>query len=150
MTLSVKRTHKNKIIFKNWQYVSDSDFNRRARAYKIGCCLTEFALSTAALRQKIWKQGLLYSTTGSLESGMKEMNTAANHSSLLAGSFSKPLLCLSALWRRGGRLVIQLALGSSQYTDGFTHLLTFTHFNWPGCYFSFLRVPSEKLQQTLT
>lgn len=86
-------------------------------------------LSTAALRQKMWKKGLPYSTKGSLESGMKEMNTAVNHSTLFTGSCSRPLLCLSALWRRGGRLVIQHALGSSQYMDGFTHLLTFSHFN---------------------
>lgn len=36
---------------------------------------------------------------------MKEMNTAANHSSLFTGSFSKPGLCLSGLWRRGGKPV---------------------------------------------
>lgn len=100
------------------------DFNSRQTAYKMGLCFTETSVSTTALRQKTWKQGLLYSTTGSLESGMKEMNTAANHSSLFTGSFSKPLLCLSALWRRGRKLVRRHALVSSEYVDGFTHFLT--------------------------
>lgn len=90
------RKEKNKIV---------GDFNSRATAYKMGRCFTEVSVSITAFRQKMWKRGLPYSTTGSLESGMKEMNAAANHSSLFTGSFSKTLLCLSVLWRRGRRLV---------------------------------------------
>lgn len=57
---------------------------------------------------------------------MKEMNAAANHSSLFTGSFSKPLLAFQLFGRAGGgELVNQHALGSSEYKDDFTHLLAY-------------------------
>lgn len=84
-----------------------------------------FCLRATALRQKMWKQGLPYSTTGSLESGMKEMNAAANHFSLFTGSFSKPLLAFQ-LFGGGeeGRLAdMHLALQNTR-----TILHTCSHF----------------------
>lgn len=63
--------------------------------------------------------GLPHSTAESLESGMKEMNAAANHSSLLTGSFSKALLAFHLPWRRGGWLASQHALGSLEHINTF-------------------------------
>lgn len=85
----------------------------------MGRCFTEPPVSTADLGQKMRKQGLSYSASGSLERGMKEMNTAANHSSQFTGSFSKPGLGFSALWRRGRQPV-------SQQHSYSTEMLSFT------------------------
>lgn len=90
------RTYKKK---KTWSYISNVDFpifyNLGKQFIKRESPVEQqpiFCQSAAVLRQKMWKQGLPFSTTGSVESGMKEMNAPANHSSQFTGSFSKPLL----------------------------------------------------------
>lgn len=69
---------------------------------------------------------------------MKEMNTAANHCSLFTGSFSKPGLCLSGLWRRGGKPIRWLGPGSSSKHQ--VLLLNLQFEKRPGYYLSFLEV----------
>lgn len=61
--------------------------------------------------------------------------------------FFKAPACLSALWRRGGRLVSRHAHGSVEYKDDFAHSPTF--FYRIGV-FPFLRPCPEELRQTLT